>query len=120
VCSSDLVFSNHEYDMAVLGWKVSLYPGYLCDWFGAGKPFQYQRSSVVSACGVLNVTNGTDQAAQQVFEIQAALAQDVPFIPLYSEAIYDSPARVTYPFSEVLGGLAEVYGAPNLALPASP
>jgi ABC-type transport system substrate-binding protein len=114
------VFSNHEYDMAVLGWKVSLYPGYLCDWFGAGKPFQYQRSSVVSACGVLNVTNGTDQAAQQVFEIQAALAQDVPFIPLYSEAIYDSPARVTYPFSEVLGGLAEVYGAPNLALPASP
>jgi len=114
------VFSSHRYDMAVLGWNLSLYPGYLCDWFGANKPFQYAGSTLVSACGVLNVMNSTDAAMQQVKEIQADLAQDVPFVPLYSEATFDTPARVRYPFSEVLGGLAEVYGAPNLALPESP
>jgi hypothetical protein len=107
--------------MAVLGWKVSLYPSYLCDWFAAGKPFQYQGSGVVSACGVLNVTSSTEQAAQQFLEMQAELAQDVPFIPLFGEAAFDAPAaRVKYPFGEVLGGLAEVYGAPSLALPVSP
>ncbi len=114
------VFSSHAYDLALLGWKISLYPGYLCDWFGAGKPFAYQGSNVVGACGELNVTSSLDQAAQQIFEIQATLAQDVPFVPLYSEAAYDYHARVGYPFSEVLGGLADIYGAPSLAFPGSP
>ncbi len=114
------VFSSHSYDLALLGWKVSLYPGYLCDWFGAGKAFAYQASSVIGSCGELSVTSSLDQAAQQVLRIQSALAQDVPFVPLYSEAVYDYHARVRYPFSEVLGGLAEVFGAPSLAVPGSP
>ncbi len=114
------VFSTHDYDMALLGWKVSLYPGYLCDWFGAGKPFAYQGGGVVAACGQLDATSDLGQAAEQVQQIQSSLAQDVPFVPLYSEATYDSYARVAYPFPEVRGGLSGVYGAPNLAFPTAP
>lgn len=114
------VFSSHRYDMALLGWKTSLYPGYLCDWFGAGRPFQYAGSDVVSACGELNATSSIDTATTAVSAIQKSLAQDVPFIPLYSEARYEVRANVNYPFEAVLGGLAEVYGAPNLAFPQSP
>ncbi len=106
--------------MALLGWSVSLYPGYLCDWFGTDKAFTYGSSSVTSLCQQLRTINDLTQAEQNIFAIQAALAQDVPFIPLYSTIAYDSRAKVNYPFDEVWGGLSQVYGAPNLAFPAAP
>ncbi len=113
------VFSSHQYDMALLGWRVSEYPGYLCDWFGDGNPFHYDGSRLKSACGALNSTNDLNQAQKQVYEIQSILAQDLPFIPLYSTVIYDAYRNISYPFSNVLGGLSEIYGAPSLAIPAS-
>jgi ABC-type oligopeptide transport system substrate-binding subunit len=114
------VFSSQRYDLAVLGWKVSLYPGYLCDWFGSGKPFEYSPGAESSTCSELSQTSDLDQARQKVYEVQASLAQDVPFIPLYSGVVTDELRNLKYPFSEVLGGLSQVYGAPALALPASP
>lgn len=114
------VFSSHDYDMALVGWQVSLYPGYLCDWFSSGKPFGYGSSSVAAACEGLSATSDLSQAAQAIFELQSSLAADVPFVPLYNEVAYDPRAKVDYPFDEVLGGLSEVYGAPNLAVPAAP
>ncbi len=112
------VFAGHQYDMAILGWRVSEYPGYLCDWFGDGNPFGYHSDRLQSACEALNSTSDLDQARQQVFEIQSILAQDVPFTPLYSGMAYDVYRNITYPFDSVPGGLSGVYGAPSLALPA--
>lgn len=114
------VFSSHRYDMALLGWRTSLYPGYLCDWFGAGRPFQYSGSDVIAECRQLDATSNLETAEQAVGAIQKGLSQDVPFVPLYSQTSYDVRDKVNYPFNEVLGGLAGVYGAPNLAIPQSP
>ncbi len=114
------VFSSHQYDMALLGWKVSAYPDYLCDWFGDGNPFRYDESQIKSNCLNLNSTSDLDMAREQVFEIQSALAWDLPFIPLYADVIQDAFRNVTYPFGQVLDGLSGIYGAPALALPGSP
>ena len=112
------VFSSHQYDMALLGWNVSEYPGYLCNWFKDGNPFGYQSDRLQSACEALNSTSDLTTAQKDVYEIQSILAQDLPFIPLYSGITYDAYRNIKYPFDSVLGGLSGVYGAPSLAIPA--
>jgi peptide/nickel transport system substrate-binding protein len=114
------VFSNRQFDAAILGWRVSLYPGYLCDWFGAGAPFQYAASGLVSACGELAVTTDLDAARATAVDMEAALAQDLPMVPLFAAARVDTYQGVAYPFDNVLDGLSAVYGAPGAAVPATP
>jgi len=120
VSSIDLnyaVLGSQNYGMALLGWHVSSYPGYLCDWFGEGNQFNYDGSQIKSLCDNLNVTSDLDAAHQQVLEIQSILARELPFIPLYSGVTYDMQRNVTYPFDQVPDGLSGVYGAPDLAIP---
>ena len=111
------VFGSQSYDMAVLGWHVSSYPGYLCDWFGEGNRFNDSESQVKSLCANLKVTSDLESAYQQLFEIQSTLAQELPFIPLYSGVTYDLYRNVRYPFDQVPDGLSGVYGVPALAIP---
>jgi len=112
------VFSSHQYDMAMLGYNVSEYPGYLCDWFKDGNPFGYQSDRLRTACEALNSTSDLSAAQKDVYEIQSILAQDLPFIPLYSGITYDAYRNIKYPFDSVLDGLSGIYGAPSLAIPA--
>jgi len=114
------VLSSGDYDMAVVGWRASPYPGYLCDWFSAGGDFHYEPTSVTSLCGELAATSDLDKAFGLAREIQRILANEVPMVPLYSPVTTDSFRNVSYPFAEVLDGLAGVYGAPELAIPETP
>jgi ABC-type transport system substrate-binding protein len=112
------VFSSGDYDMAILGWRLSHYPGYLCEWFGAQGQFDYNESRLWSECEALAVESDLEIAQQHVFEIQSILVQDLPFIPLYADFTYDAYRNIRYPFDSVLGGLSGLYGAPSLAIPA--
>ena len=112
------IFSSHQFDMALLGYTVSEYPGYLCDWFQDGNPFGYQSVSLQSACEALNSTSDLSTAQKDVYEIQSILARDLPFIPFYSSITYDAYRNIKYPFDSILGGLSGIYGAPSLAIPA--
>lgn len=113
------VFNDDRYDMALLGWRVSSYPGYLCDWFGDGNPFHYNETQVKPLCDTLSVSSDLSVARQQVLAIQSLLVRDLPFIPLYSSATYDAYRNFTYPFAQVVDGLSGVYGAPALAIPTT-
>jgi ABC-type transport system substrate-binding protein len=112
------VYSSEKYDMAILGWRLSEYPGYLCEWFGAGGQFEYASDRLQSACGALEVESDLGAARDQVFRIQSILAEDLPFVPLYTESTYDVFQNVGYPFAQVPGGLSGLYGAPSYAIPA--
>jgi hypothetical protein len=52
-----------------------------------------------------------------MFEVQAILDQELPFIPLYTGITYDAYQNILYPFESVLGGLSGLYGAPSFAVP---
>jgi len=110
--------SSRQYDMAILSWNLSLYPGYLCNWFGAGGQFEYGRESLRSECEALAVTSDLETARAHIFQIQSILMEDLPFIPLYADIRYDAYRNVWYPFENVLGGLGGLYGAPSYAMPA--
>jgi ABC-type transport system substrate-binding protein len=112
------VYSSKKYDIALVGWRVSEYPGYLCEWFGAGEPFSYASDRLQSACGALAVESDLQAARNQLLTIQSILSEDLPFIPLYTETTYDASQNVKYPFENVPGGLSGLYGAPSYAIPA--
>jgi ABC-type transport system substrate-binding protein len=114
------VLSSQRYEMALLGWTVSPYPAYLCEWFKVGGPFHYDPSRLTSACAEVAATSDLERAQEGVRDIQQILADDLPMIPLYAVATYDSYRNVEYPFNQVLGGLSGVYGVPELAAPAAP
>lgn len=113
------VYGSGGYDMALLGWSLSVYPAYLCDWFTpvGQNPFAYNGSNLQSVCEALEQTSDMQQAKAKVSAIQSILLQDLPLIPLYVELRYDGYRNVRYPFDAVIGGLAGLYGAPALAIP---
>ena len=65
-------------------------------------------------------TSDLETARQQLTQIQERLAEQLPFIPLYSGLTHDAYQGIRYPFEQVLNGLSGVYGAPSLALPLTP
>jgi peptide/nickel transport system substrate-binding protein len=112
------VFSSKKYDMAILGWSLSLYPGYLCQWFGGQGQFNYGSDKLKSECEALAVESNLDAAQKHIFEIQSILVKNLPFIPLYAGITYDAFHNIHYPFETVLGGYGDLYGAPSYAIPA--
>jgi ABC-type transport system substrate-binding protein len=114
------VFSSGDYAAAIVGWQVSPYPGYLCNWFGDGGPFDYGTRSVTSACDELSRTADLASAEQKLAAVQQSLANDVPMVPLFAETRTEAYRNVAYPFDEVLDGLAGTFGAPSLARSANP
>ncbi len=112
------VYSSGDYDMAILGWQLSEYPGYLCEWFGTDGLFTYSNEKLTSACLTLGWTADLATARQAARTIQSILMTDLPFIPLYLHQGFDGRRNVTYPFGAVLNGLSGLYGAPSLAIPA--
>ncbi len=112
------VFSSKKYDMAIIGWNLSLYPGYLCEWFGPQGQLEYGSDRLGSECEALAVESDLDLARQHISQIQSILMEDLPFIPLYADVRYDAYRNIRYPFENVLGGLPGLYGAPSFAMPA--
>jgi ABC-type transport system substrate-binding protein len=128
--SNDLlyaVYGSGEYDMALLGWRLSAYPAYLCGWFVPSdrSPFAYNGSNptqdgaegLVSVCESWGQTSDLEVARSFAFEVQSILMQDLPLIPLYVEVRVDAYRNVHFPFTSVIDGLGGLYGAPALAMP---
>jgi ABC-type transport system substrate-binding protein len=113
------VYGSGGYDMALLGWSLSLYPAYLCEWFTLAEenPFAYDGSGMRAACEAWNETSDLELARTQASEIQSILAQDLPLIPLYADVRTDAYRNIRYPFNGLLDGLSGLYGAPALAIP---
>ena len=113
-----VVFSSGMYDMAILGWRLSDYPGYLCEWFQPPSPFAYNGDRLKSACEAMKSTADLGTARQSAFQAQSALMEGLPFIPLYEGLTYDVYRNIQYPFENVLDGISSLYGAPSLAVPS--
>jgi len=111
------VYSSGNYDIAILGWQLSEYPGYLCQWFQSPGPFAYNEDKFGSVCDAFNSTADLETARRASQDIQSILMEDLPFIPLYLGMGFENYQNVTYPFDTVLNGLSGLYGAPSLAIP---
>jgi peptide/nickel transport system substrate-binding protein len=114
------VYSSQKYDMALMGWRLSEYPAYLCEWInGENLPFA-AGTSLKAACDALGVESNLDAAKQVVGQIEAELMSDLPFIPLFTVMQADVYQNLTYPepAENLLNGWNGLYGAPSYAMPA--
>lgn len=113
------VYGSKNYDMALLGWRLSDYPSYLCEWFIPldHNLFVYNESRIGSACDAWRGVSTLELARAYAFDIQSILSQNLPLIPLYTVIRFDAYRNVHYPFTSVVDGLGGLYGAPLLAIP---
>jgi peptide/nickel transport system substrate-binding protein len=112
------VYSSKEYDLALLGWRLSAYPAYLCEWFGGTGPFSDGGDRLKPACEALAVDSDYDSARASIVRIQSELETDLPFIPLFSPVTTDAFRDLRFPYESVVNGWGGLYGAPAIALPS--
>ena len=118
---------QEDLDMWMLGWNLSLYPDYVenffhsrhapeneeggYNWGGYADPeFDNLSFSLLSETSV-------EGAREKVFRIQEVLAEDLPYIPLFTVPKFDAyrHSRIEYPYTAVLGGLTAQNGMQTAA-----
>ena len=119
----DKVFNQQDFDMWILGWGLTLYPDYLEAFFHS----KHSELQNFNAGGYNNpefdrladeMVAETDlqRAQEQVFQLQAFLADDLPYVTLFTTPIVETyrSDRIEFPYTENLGGLQDVAGMPSL------
>ena len=117
------VFNQQDFEMWILGWGLSLYPDYLEVFFHS----RYSDLEEYNAGGYNNpefdqladdLVAETDlqTARDQVFRMQAFLADDLPYVTLFTTPIVETyrSDKIEFPYTENLGGLQNVAGMPSL------
>lgn len=110
----DKVFNQQDFDMWMLGWALSLFPDYLESFFHS----KYSELEGYNAGGYSNpefdrladeLVAETDvaRAQQQVFEMQEFLAEELPYITLFTTPIVETyrSDKLGFPYTNNLGGL---------------
>ena len=116
----DPVFISADFDMYILGWGLTLYPDYLCDFFHSqwgvlegGQLVGYNTPGLNDAeydatCDEFLLETDIAQAQTQAFALQDTLQELRPYIPLfYRQAIDLINTRVNLPYTQVLGGIQD-------------
>lgn len=113
------VYSSRKYDMAIMGWRLSEYPAYMCEWVGAENLIQYSGSSYKSTCDALGVESDLDAARKIIQQLESGLMSELPFLPLFTETRVDVYRNLVYPpTANLLNGWSGLYGAPSYAMPS--
>ena len=120
----DELFSDtvaEDLDMWILGWGLSIFPDYLENFFhsrhapetGAGYNWGGYSNSEFDelALGLLSETT-IDGARDKVFRLQEYLADELPYVTLFTTPKLDAfrPSRIEFPYTSVLGGLESLGG----------
>lgn len=113
----DKVFNRQEFDMWILGWGLTLFPDYLEAFFHS----KYSDLQGYNAGGYDNpefdrladeLVAETDvgRAQQQVFKMQEFLAEELPYVTLFTTPIVETyrSDKLEFPYTVNLGGLQNV------------
>lgn len=111
-------FSSGQYDMALVGWRLSEYPGYVCEWFGGGSPYLYKGGKFAAECGAFNQETNLENARASARQIESALLSELSMMPLFIETRAEAYRNLAYPAPEIMNGWSGLYGMPAYAIPA--
>ena len=117
------VFDQQEFDMWILGWALSAFPDYLEAFFHSKhsglegyNPGGYNNPEFDGLAEQLLAETDLEAARLQVFEMQAFLAEDLPYVVLFDTPIVETyrSDRIEFPYTETWGGLQSAAGMPSL------
>lgn len=116
----DPVFVEASFDMYILGWGLSLYPDYLCDFFDSRNDTAttgnyntpgHNDAEFDALCDEFKAETDIEAAIEQAKKLQDILATNLPYIPLFNRQSIDViSANVKLPYTDALGGLADSAG----------
>ena len=120
----DELFSDtvaEDLDMWMLGWGLSIFPDYLENFFhsrhspeiGGGYNWGGYANDRFDELSLGLLSETTIEGAQdKVFQLQEFLAEELPYVPLFTTPKLDAyrPSRVEFPYTSVLGGLEQQGG----------
>ncbi len=127
----DKLFSDsvaEDLDMWILGWSLTIFPDYMESYFHSRNAPENQDGGENwggyanqefddLAFGLLSETT-IEGARDTVFRLQEFLAEDLPYVPLFTIPKLDSyrPSRIEFPYTDVLGGLEGLNGMQQAVL----
>ena len=109
--------------MWILGWSLNPFPDYLEAFFHSKhselegyNPGGYSNPEFDRLAEQLLAETDLEEARRQVFEMQAFLAEDLPYVVLFDTPIVETfrSERLEFPYTETWGGLQSVAGMPSL------
>ena len=109
-----------NFDMWILGWGLSTFPDYLEAFFhsrnfgGDGhNRGGYSNEEFDALADALLVETDFDAARDQVFKMQEFIADDLPYVVLFTTPILETyrDDRLAFPFTDNLGGLQRTGGS---------
>jgi ABC-type transport system substrate-binding protein len=115
-----------EFDWYILGWSLGnpALPTFHESFFacandakeGGNNTPGYCNEEFDAAVAAMNASKTLEEARQYVHEMDNILAEDVPYVTLFTAPILEfyAEARVGYPFTETLDGLQGLNGMPDL------
>ncbi len=114
------VFIDASFDMYILGWGLGIYPDYLCDFFASWNDTAtsgnyntpgYNNAEYDALCEAFLAETNIEEAQTEARELQAFLAKDLPYMPLFNRQSIDLiNKRVVLPYTETLGGISDANG----------
>ncbi len=119
----DKVYSQQDFDMWILGWGLTIFPDYLEAFFHSRNseleghnPGGYNNHEYDSLADEFLAETDLDTAREQASRMQEFLAEDLPWVVLFTTPIVETfrSERIEFPYTEYLGGLQEVGGLPSI------
>ena len=112
--------SDHEnLDMWMLGWGLSLYPDYLEAFFHSSNAGEdglnvggYSNPEFDALADALLEETDLEEARKQVFQMQEFLADDLPYVVLFTTPLLEAyrSDRLEFPYTQVLDGIQDQGG----------
>ncbi|MBN2005299.1 MAG: ABC transporter substrate-binding protein [Anaerolineae bacterium] len=102
--------ASGDWDMYILGWSVGVEPSYACDFLQPGSGWNfgaYDSEEFDAKCNEYKAETDRDAARLIGMDLQNILAEDLPYLYLFTTPLYDAwdNTRVMFPFTEVADGI---------------
>ena len=121
------IFVDVTFDTYILGWSLGnvAFPDYFeAFWHsrndtvttGNNNTTGYDSPVYDALCDAFMTTSDLEQARDDAFQMQVVLATDLPYVTLFTKRAFDAylGERITFPYTETLGGLEFQSGMPDL------
>jgi len=116
------VFDEQDFDMWSLGWSLTIYPDYLEGFFhsqyaelGGQNPQGYSNPEYDALAEAFVLEQDIVKARELAFQMQAFLADELPYVPLFYAPTYEAYRSdfIQFPYTDVLAGVSDAGGMIN-------
>lgn len=114
-------FDEVNFDMYYLGWGIGRIPTYFRSFFHSAEMAPegnntpgYANPEFDALIDEFEFADNFEQARKAIFEAQKILAEDLPYIVVFTNPMIEAfRTRIRFPFESMLGGINNYYGFPE-------